>query len=240
MKHIQLASRSRSYKRLPPPWPGIRSSKNGGWNAGCMCFHCASKLVTYKYGLAFNPRPLASPYHTNGDRTAVSTRECPRAAASGLPEHPQSGHIIPGGRGRRWGHPEDAVGLEGVETRRPDAHQQPVAQQDGQRDQEAARQRRGVHHAGPAHRAGDRGDRVLAVRQLLVAGPGGPRRHRGLTNTETPPQPGHPHQHRQRVVLDLLQTLEPRERLAARGALRRRLHQPLTPRSVRQEGDRAV
>ncbi|KAJ3644789.1 hypothetical protein Zmor_022492 [Zophobas morio] len=73
------------------------------------------------------------------DRTAVSTRECPRAAASGLPEHPQSGHIIPGGRGRRWGHPEDAVGLEGVETRRPDAHQQPVAQQDGQRDQEAAR-----------------------------------------------------------------------------------------------------
>ncbi|KAH0810887.1 hypothetical protein GEV33_011905 [Tenebrio molitor] len=43
-----------------------RGRTNCGWNADCMCFHQASKLVTYKYGLAFNPRAPASPHHTNG------------------------------------------------------------------------------------------------------------------------------------------------------------------------------
>nr|XP_015838282.1 PREDICTED: uncharacterized protein LOC103313949 isoform X1 [Tribolium castaneum]XP_015838283.1 PREDICTED: uncharacterized protein LOC103313949 isoform X1 [Tribolium castaneum] len=177
-----------------------------------MCFH-AEKLVTDKYGLAFNPCPPASPYHFNGDRLAVSAGERPRAAAGGLAEHPQSG------RGGRGGHPEDALGLEGVEARRPHAHQQPLEEQDGQRHQKAVRQRRGVHNAGAADRPRDRGDRVLAVGQLLVAGPRGPRGDRGLTIGQAPPEPRPAHQRGQHVLHVHVAAVEPRERLAAGGAL---------------------
>jgi hypothetical protein len=102
------------------------------------------------------------------------------------------------------------------------------------------RQRRSLHNAGAADRPGDRGDRVLAVGQLLVAGPRGTRRHRGLTNGETPPESRRPDQRRQRIVVVYdVTTVESRERLAPGRALRRRLHhQSLTPRVVRQERQR--
>jgi hypothetical protein len=73
------------------------------------------------------------------DRTAVSAGERPRAAAGRFPKHSQSGDNIPGGRGRRRGHPEDPVWMEGMAARRPHPHQQPLEEQNGQRHQKTVR-----------------------------------------------------------------------------------------------------
>lgn len=103
------------------------------------------------------------------------------------------------------------------------------------------RQRRGVHNAGPPHRPGDRGHRLLALGQLLVPGTGGHDDDRGLTSGQAR-SPGLPastadsHQRGQHTLVQPHGSLEPGQRLAPGGHIGQwGFPESLTSRPMREE-----
>ncbi|XP_049818059.1 uncharacterized protein LOC126264379 isoform X2 [Aethina tumida] len=152
-------------------------------------------LLTKRYGLAADRCTLAGPHRAHG--AAIASGGARPTAGGRRPVDAEPCRTFPDGRSRWWC-AQNSVRMARVATRRPYPNQQLVAQQNGQRHQKATRQCGSLYNAGSADRFGDRGDRLLALRQLLVAGTGGPNRDGGLTQTETASRLGGAHQRGQR------------------------------------------
>ncbi|RZF48812.1 hypothetical protein LSTR_LSTR003192 [Laodelphax striatellus] len=112
----------------------------------------ALRLTLGRYALALQ-WIIAIASGCERDRSAGSAEQHTRPATGRISEH--------AGPARGRHHPP-RQGMEGVATGRSAAHQHTLDEQN------AARQRRILHNPGAANRAGDSGDWLLAVRQLLV------------------------------------------------------------------------